>query len=131
MAKSLTNDQRGALATLEMDRSGEAAKTRWRISRDGHVEHTVASSTWEQVMAAEPVTFRVVATVGNNIWAGGSDGALFRSTDGGKHWARVALADEHGTITTIRFNSAQQGIVTSASGTTWETLDGGRTWSKQ
>lgn len=131
MAKALTGDQVGALTTLEMDRSSEPVKTRWRISRDGHVEHTVGPNTWERVMAAEPVTFHVVATVGNSVWAGGSEGALFHSGDGGRHWERVALADEHGTITTIHFKTAQQGSVTSDSGATWATSDGGRTWSKQ
>jgi hypothetical protein len=131
MAKSLTADQLGALTTLEMERSPAPAKTRWRISRDGHVEHTVGPSTWERVMAAEPVTFRVVATVGNNVWAGGSDGALFHSSDTGKHWDRVALAGEQGAITSIHFSTAQQGSLTSDSGATWTTTDGGQTWSKQ
>ncbi len=130
-AKSLTGDQLGALTTLEMERNPAPAKTRWRISRDGHVEHTVGPSTWERVMAAEPVTFRVVATVGNNVWAGGSDGALFHSSDAGKHWDRVGLADEQGAITSIHFSTAQQGSLTSDSGATWTTTDGGETWSKQ
>ena len=131
MAKSLTGDQLGSLTTLEMERNPAPAKTRWRISKDGHVEHTVGPSTWERVMAAEPVTFRVVATVGSSVWAGGSDGALFHSTDGGKHWDRTVLAGEQGAITSIHFNTAQQGSLTSDSGSTWTTIDGGQTWSKQ
>lgn len=131
MAKSLTGDQLGSLTTLEMERSPAPAKTRWRISRDGHVEHTVGPSTWERVMVAEPVTFHVVATVGNNVWAGGSQGALFHSSDGGKHWDRVGLAGEQGAVTSIHFSTAQQGSLTSDSGATWTTSDGGQTWSKQ
>ena len=131
MVKSLTADQLGSLTTLEMERSPAPAKTRWRISRDGHVEHTVGPSTWERVMSAEPVNFRVVATVGNDVWAGGSDGALFHSTDGGKHWDRVALAGEQGTITSIHFSTAQQGSLTCDSGASWTTSDGGHTWNKQ
>ncbi len=131
MAKSLTADQLGSLTTLEMERSPSPAKTRWRISRDGHVEHTVSPSTWERVMSAEPVTFRVVASVGNNVWAGGSDGALFHSSDGGRHWERVALAGEQGAITSIHFSTTQQGSLSSDSGATWTTTDGGFTWSKQ
>ena len=82
-------------------------------------------------MAAEPVTFHVVATVGNSVWAGGSDGALFHSNDAGKHWDRVSLADEQGAITSIHFSTAPQGILSSNSGATWTTTDGGHTWSKQ
>jgi len=108
-----------------------ATPTHWRISSDGHVERTVGPSTWERVMPAEPVTFRVVATVGQNVWAGGSDGALFHSADGGREWNRVGLAGEQGTIKTIHFNNAQQGSVTTEAGAVWKTMDGGLTWAKQ
>jgi len=108
-----------------------AAPAHWRISSDGHVEHTVGPNTWERVMSAEPVTFHVVATIGQNVWAGGSDGALFHSTDGGHEWNRVALPGEQGTIKTIHFNNAQQGSLTTETGTVWVTSDGGSTWSKQ
>ena len=82
-------------------------------------------------MSAEPVTFHVVASVGQNVWAGGSDGALYHSADGGREWNRVALGSEQGTIKTIHFNNAQQGSVTTEGGAVWSTTDGGATWSKQ
>jgi photosynthesis system II assembly factor YCF48-like protein/putative zinc finger protein len=130
LAKSAmpSNSAAGMVGALETQ---HAAPTRWRISSDGHVEHTVGPSTWERVMSAEPVTFRVVAIVGRNVWAGGSDGALFRSPDGGHEWNRVGLAGEQGTIKTIRFSTAQKGSVTTEAGTVWKTTDGGVTWSKQ
>jgi hypothetical protein len=115
---------------LGMAAQRSAAPMHWRISSDGHVEHTVGPSTWERVMSAEPVTFHVVASVGQNVWAGGSDGALFHSADAGHDWNRVALA-EKGTIKTIHFNNAQQGSLTTEAGAVWTTSDGGATWSKQ
>ncbi len=131
LAKSLASDKAGTLSTMEMSKRTAPVRMKWRISEDGHVEHTVGPNTWTRVMAAEPVTFRVVATVGSNVWAGGSDGSLYHSSDGGLHWNRVALAGEMGAITTIHFNNAQQGSLTSDSGATWATSDGGRTWSRQ
>lgn len=131
MAKSLTGDGAGTLSTLGIEHTPSPVKTHWRITQDGHVERTIGPSTWERVMAAEPVTFRVVATVGNNVWAGGSDGALFHSSDGGHEWTRVALVGEQGAINSIHFNTAQQGSLTSDSGATWTTSDGGHTWSRQ
>jgi photosystem II stability/assembly factor-like uncharacterized protein len=130
LAKSAmpSNSAAGMIGALQTQRS---AATRWRISSDGHVEHTVGPTTWERVMSAEPVTFHVVATVGQNVWAGGGDGALYHSADGGHEWNRVALAGEQGTIKTIHFNNAQQGSLTTAAGTVWATSDGGATWSKQ
>ncbi len=130
LAKSAmpSNSAAGVVGALQTQR---AAPTHWRISSDGHVEHTVGPSTWERVMSAEPVTFHVVATVGQNVWAGGSDGALYHSADGGHEWNRVALASEQGTIKTIHFNNAQQGSLTTEAGTVWTTSDGGATWTRQ
>ncbi len=130
-AKSLTgNSSAGALANLEMSRRSVAASPRWRISDDGHLEHTVGPSTWTRVLSAEPVTFRVVSTIGNNVWAGGNGGELWHSSDGGQHWNKVALG-ETGAITTIHFDSALQGSLTTDAGSTWTTSDAGLTWSKQ
>jgi photosystem II stability/assembly factor-like uncharacterized protein len=77
------------------------------------------------------VTFRTVVKVGrNNFWAGGDNGALFHSGDGGEHWNKVAL-NETGKIISIEFTSPQQGSLTTVSGAVWKTSDGGHTWSKQ
>ena len=130
-AKSLTgNSSAGALANLEMSRRSVAAGPHWRISDDGHLEHTVGPSTWTRVLSAEPVTFRVVSTIGNNVWAGGNGGELWHSSDGGQHWNKVALS-ETGAITTIHFDTAQQGNLMTDSGSIWTTADAGRTWSRQ
>jgi photosystem II stability/assembly factor-like uncharacterized protein len=82
------------------------------------------------VLSAEPVVFRVVSTIGSSVWAGGNGGELWHSSDGGQHWNKVALG-ETGAITTIHFDTAQQGSLTADSGSTWTTSDGGQTWSKQ
>jgi Photosynthesis system II assembly factor YCF48/Putative zinc-finger len=118
----------GVMGAMQTNR---AAPARWRISSDGHVEHTVGQNTWERVMSAEPVTFYTVTTIGPNVWAGGSDGALYHSADGGHEWNRVALAGEQGTIKTIHFSNSRQGSLTTNAGTVWTTADGGITWSKQ
>lgn len=118
----------GAMVTVQKNR---AAPTRWRVSSDGHLEHTVGPSTWERVMSAEPVTFHAVTTVGSNVWAGGTDGALYYSSDNGREWNRVALAGEQGAIKAIHFSNSRQGSLTTDAGTVWTTADGGTTWSKQ
>jgi hypothetical protein len=120
----------GAIANLDVSRRSAAAGTHWRVSDDGHLEHSVGPSTWTRVLSAEPVVFRVVSTVGNNVWAGGNGGELWHSSDGGQHWNRATLS-ETAAITTIHFDSAQQGSLATDAGTTWTTSDGGQTWSKQ
>ncbi len=107
----------------------------WRITADGHLERAQSGGNWTPVLADQPVAFRVVATVGDNVWAGGNHGALFHSTDRGQSWNKVTLGakgqPEPGAIISIHFDNLSQGIVSADSGTTWSTSDGGHTWIKQ
>jgi photosystem II stability/assembly factor-like uncharacterized protein len=75
-----------------------------------------------------------VAVVGNDVWAGGNNGALFHSVDGGEHWAQVVLsADGHpetGAVASIHFDTVSQGSVRTETGSTWTTSDRGQSWNK-
>ncbi len=90
---------------------------------------------WTRVLEDQPVSFRAVAAVGNDIWAGGNSGALFHSSDGGEHWSKVSLAAnsnvESGAVISIRFDDEQHGVVATDSGTRWTTTDGGLNWLTQ
>ena len=138
LAKSslVANDQAasGIAAAMPMARQ-KAAGSRWRIGSDGRLERSTGAGTWTQKLASEAVTFRAVATVGSEVWAGGNGGALFHSSDSGDQFNKVVLAangqTERGAIVSIHFDTAQQGSVTSDSGATWTTTDGGRSWSRQ
>jgi hypothetical protein len=106
----------------------------WRITADGHLEHSMAQG-WTRVLADQTATFRVVSVVGNQVWVGGSSGALFHSRNDGQNWAQVALTTPNGpetaSIVSIQFDDAQHGTVTTDTGTRWGTIDGGATWSRQ
>jgi hypothetical protein len=106
----------------------------WRVTAEGRLEH-FTHGAWAPVLANQSTTFRVVAEVANNVWAGGDDGVLFRSSDGGQHWSRVALATpnaaETSAIISIRFDDQQHGTVMAESGSQWVTSDGGTTWTRQ
>jgi Carboxypeptidase regulatory-like domain/Photosynthesis system II assembly factor YCF48 len=84
--------------------------------------------------AANP-TFRAVAATGSDVWAGGSAGALFHSTDAGNHWTRVvpvsAGAILTGDIISLEFADLQHGRVSTSTPEVWTTSDGGQTWQKQ
>jgi|SRR5271165_1636031 len=108
-----------------------AAHRQWRISPEGHLEQWSASGNWTRALAEQPITFHVVSLVGENVWAGGSGGALFHSSDGGHNWSKQPLAGETGAIVAIRFSDAMHGMVTTETGTLWSTLDGGVTWTKE
>ena len=122
----------GPMATPQMlARELSAARGKWRISSDGHLERLIGPDYWSRVPVDKDTRFRVVSLVGGNIWAGGSGGALFHSRNGGLNWNRVVLSGETATVVSIQFDDAQRGTVTTSGGTRWSTSDGGVTWTKQ
>ncbi|HZP24550.1 MAG TPA: YCF48-related protein [Terriglobales bacterium] len=122
-------------AGLALARRDTPAALRWRITDDGHLERSSTPGEWTRVLAELPISFHSVAVIGSDVWAGGSDGALFHTSDGGEHWSRVELTSggqtEAGNIQSIRFNTPLQGSVITNSGATWSTSDGGKTWAHQ
>jgi len=102
----------------------------WRVTPEGHLEQLTASG-WSRVLATEAARFRAVAVIGNEVWAGGTGGALFHSSDGGQEWKAVSLGGgESGTITSIQFDEAKHGVVATEDGKRWSTTDGGATWAR-
>ena len=106
----------------------------WRITAQGHLEHRTQEG-WTRALTEQTGPCRVVATLGTNVWAGGDGGMLYRSTDGGQSWRKVALnaagSPEKGAIVTIRFEDGERGTVTTDGGSTYATSDGGANWTKQ
>jgi hypothetical protein len=79
--------------------------------------------------------FRAVAAAGLEVWAGGSGGALFHTSDGGNRWSRVtpsalgvALT---GDIVAIQISDPQHGEVSTSTSELWATSDNGQTWQKR
>lgn len=85
--------------------------------------------------ANAPIVFRAVASNGLEVWAGGSAGQLYHSTDAGSHWSRVvptfAGLTLTGDIVGIDFPDAQHGTISTSTPETWTTSDAGVTWQKQ
>jgi hypothetical protein len=125
----------GQPAAVNKLAKAELPRAHWRISADGHLERALPGTAWTRVLADQPIAFRVVATIGSNVWAGGNGGALFHSTDQGETWNKVVLNTkrqaERSAIVSIHFDNAVQGSVTTDSGATWTTSDGGQTWIKR
>ena len=106
----------------------------WRVTLQGHLEHLM-SEGWSRVLADQTSAFRAVSVIGNDVWAGGNDGMLFHSGDGGVHWNRLSIPSASGTetvtIVSIRFDDAQHSVVVAGIGASYSTTDGGVTWTKQ
>src|SRR5579864_4936454 len=102
----------------------------------GVVERSLDSGqTWEAAPLSVDVSFRTVVSVGQHVWAGGTNGSLFHSADGGAHWDRVAVSEESarltGTIVNIDARHANLVKITTSSGEKWITVDGGSVWKRQ
>lgn len=127
-----------APAARQAMQAGAAAKARgiarWSIASDGSLQRTLDEGrSWQQELVESGTVFRAVSAVGSEIWAGGNRGVLYHSGDGGGSWARMTPAASgatlSGDIVRINFADAQHGSLTTSSGQTWLTADGGRTWA--
>jgi len=90
--------------------------------------------TWQQVTVSDAVDFRAVAAIGSEVWAGGSHGFLFHSSDGGERWVPVSVRSSDqtlsGTITSIDAPDATHLTVATDSGEKWITSDAGQHWTE-
>jgi hypothetical protein len=118
-----------------MMKTALATPMHWRVSAAGTLERsTDAGQTWQFVRVGTSATmFRSFAAVGSDLWAGGAGGALYHSPDNGRTWTRIVATAGDATlesdIARVDFTDAQHGTVTTTSGETWTTADGGATWS--
>jgi hypothetical protein len=86
-------------------------------------------------MKQAPAVFRAVSANGPDVWAGGSSGHLYHSTDAGGHWVQVVptwsgvvLTDD---IVSLQFADPLQGRIVTSSSEIWTTSDAGQTWQKR
>jgi len=84
---------------------------------------------------AATLIFRAVAATGSDVWAGGSAGALYHSTDAGNTFTRVVPASAGATLTgdivSLDFPDPQHGKLSTSTSELWTTSDSGQTWQTQ
>jgi hypothetical protein len=82
----------------------------------------------------KPIVFRAVSANGPDVWAGGSEGKLYHSTDSGANWVRVVPSwrgiDLTSDVLNLQFSDPQHGRIVSSAAEIWTTADGGQTWDK-
>jgi hypothetical protein len=110
------------------------APVAWKISENGELLRSLdGGGSWQLIALPKGVTVRAVANVRNNVWAGGEDAAVFRSVDSGQQWETIPLsskakASKADAVVHISFTDEWSGLLRTASGETWITSDGGRSW---
>ncbi len=133
----LNRNATGAMVQAPMMKTAIGTEPHWRISSQGGLERsTDAGQTWRLVRVGDTATMlRSFSAVGSDLWAGGSGGALYHSADKGRAWARVTVraGDEvlQADIARVEFTDARRGAVTTVTGETWVTEDGGATWARR
>jgi hypothetical protein len=116
---------------LTETRSVNAVRPHWRINSSGQVERSIRDSSWQPVLLNEKSMMRVVAVFGNDVWVGGEALRLYHSSDNGTTWSLISLPDKMSgerAITHIGFQTQQAGSVEADDGSSWTTVDGGKTW---
>ena len=127
--------------TANLTLPGNARSANLLTAKDGQQDLAKQSSPQpgmhkksETATVPAPV-FRTVTANGGEVWAGGSNAALYHSVDAGNHWTQVvpsaAGAPLTGDIVRVEFTDALHGKVGTSTSETWITGDGGQTWQKQ
>jgi len=110
-----------------------ASLPQWRLARQGGIERSADSGkTWIPVSVAHGAVLKALFVNGASVWAGGKNGVLFHSQNGGADWVQVqpefAGQKLAGDITQINFSDAMNGALYTESSETWITSDGGNSW---
>lgn len=152
LAAQVANDDPSALPSEAMPRASHSllldvthADSGWvAVGERGHVLTSVDGKDWTQVETPTRSTLTTVTAVGDQLWAGGHDGVIIHSADGGKTWVAqrrdpYQLAEgEHpadhdvrqgAPVMDILFSDASNGIAIGAYSLMLVTHDGGATWT--
>jgi Photosynthesis system II assembly factor YCF48 len=142
--------------------TSSAQAPRWTINANGGLQRSFdQGATWQSVdVNANPASFtdatsiqivgktsrakvqkvpspifRAVAATGADVWAGGSGGALYHSSDAGNQWTRIMPAASGailtGDVVSVEFIDLRHGKVSTSVPEVWTTSDAGQTWQKQ
>ena len=114
------------------------------VGERGHVLRSDDGKAWTQVESPTRSTLTTVTAVGDQLWAGGHDGVIIHSADGGKTWTaqrrdpfQLAAGEnpaDHDPrqgvpVMDILFTDASNGIAIGAYSLMLVTHDGGATWA--
>jgi hypothetical protein len=109
--------------------TGAASYATGTQSVNSNVNHQVLKKT------VTTVFFRTVTGNGTDVWAGGSNAALYHSMDGGSHWMQVMPSSNGVTLTGdvvgVEFADPQNGKIMTSTPELWTTSDGGQSWHKR
>lgn len=85
--------------------------------------------SWSSVTPIGGVGFLAVAySTQTTVWAVGTGGNVYKSTDGGATWSKVTNVNTTADLYGVQFPSEQFGVIIGTGGTIRRTTDGGASW---
>jgi photosystem II stability/assembly factor-like uncharacterized protein len=114
------------------------------VGERGHILSSSDGQTWKQLVVPTRSTLTAIATADGQLWAGGHDGVIMHSADGGQTWSpqrrdpfqlqpQEDPADhdprQGSPILDILFIDANTGIAIGANSLMLMTTDGGVNWT--
>jgi hypothetical protein len=133
----------GSLVSPALSKTSAAPSALWSINTSpkslstsfGVLQRSLdRGKTWEVIPLNDRVSFRAVTASGDDVWAGGSNGSLFHSSDGGSHWVQIAISEEAakptGAIVSIDARDPNLLRIATSSGEQWSSTDGGSHWKQ-
>ena len=120
---------------------GVAQAPRWTISSTGERPRGIVQRSldggrrWEETSLPAHIDFRAVNAAGSDVWAGGSEGRVFHSTDSGAKWEQVPVGNDRtsltGTVISIAVDRPGSITLRTSSGETWRSDNNGRIWREE
>jgi hypothetical protein len=104
-------------------------RNRWRIGRDGAVDHTSDGGvTWQPQSTGVGVTLTAGASPSASVcWLVGPAGVVVMTMDEGRSWQRVAFPAAV-DVSGVRAADEKTATILTADGREYRTDDGGRSW---
>ncbi|HXB19763.1 MAG TPA: YCF48-related protein [Candidatus Solibacter sp.] len=124
LASTITHDSTDARRA----KTAGSEQLHWRV-QDGKLVNSADQSQWHEAYPeGDDIQFKVVQAQGHDVWAGGTNGTLVHSWDGGVDWQKLSLGDAaSGDIEKISLSGGDVQVKTS-NGQHLISRDGGKTW---
>jgi hypothetical protein len=104
----------------------------WRINNGRLQKLDPTRNAFDDVAVSGAARPSVVASLGNEVWVGGANGALYYSNDQGAHWIPVSTGGwpKDATFTGITPTALRSVEVHLSNGERWRSADAGASWSR-
>jgi hypothetical protein len=137
-AEAISQELQMKGAYANSDRAYAMRKTRskdaagqWSIAQGALRRSLDGGTSWQTALQTDKPLL-CFGERGSNVWAGGQSGTLFRSVDNGTTWTQVHPATKTESlaadIVVVEIRGPAEIVLTTNTGESWTTADGGNYW---